>query len=373
MIYFVRVVSVLASCCLLPQVCESFTSSRSSGFAPTISHRTTNTNTVASLVSVSSSSSSATNNADADVQDDERTSTTTNPSPLLLLNRRSTLFSIGTAATATFLGTPIEAAFAAAEPSSPAVAQKGLLESRVTDNLLTSPPYGLEKSDIFYPSYFAGVWNAESVATDVYAPCGISFFGGNSTYLNAKAEIGPEKALKYKARFVGPNDAVIADREFNVKEIAKAAMGFNAVVDVSMVTPNKFSCLLAPAGANKLFKVDMIALARRYDEPSVTPQRFDCSEVVRQIIVPADNAGRQPSSVPSSGGANPNLKEIETISLYTAVPGPDGAISTIQCRTRSATFLLPSQTEPVAYKMWEMTRGRPIDVRFYDVTYTKNA
>jgi hypothetical protein len=32
---------------------------------------------------------------------------------------------------------------------------------------------------------------------------------------------------------------------------------------------------------------------------------------------------------------------------------------------------LPSQQDPMAMKLWEMSRGRPIDVRFYDVIHTK--
>jgi hypothetical protein len=61
----------------------------------------------------------------------------------------------------------------------------------------------------------------------------------------------------------------------------------------------------------------------------------------------------------------PLLKKIETTSLYTLVGAE------VHCRQRSATFLLPSQQDPMAMKLWEMSRGRPIDVRFYDVIYTK--
>ena len=60
------------------------------------------------------------------------------------------------------------------------------------------------------------------------------------------------------------------------------------------------------------------------------------------------------------------LKEIETASLYTFFDN-----KTIKCIQRSATFLQPSQQDPIAFQLWQMSRGRPIDVRFYDVTYTR--
>lgn len=66
-------------------------------------------------------------------------------------------------------------------------------------------------------------------------------------------------------------------------------------------------------------------------------------------------------------------KEIETTSVYTAdnVGGDDSVVREIKCRQRTATFLVPSQTDPLAFKMWQMSRGQPVDVRYYDVTYLK--
>jgi hypothetical protein len=94
------------------------------------------------------------------------------------------------------------------------------------------------------------------------------------------------------------------------------------------------------------------------------------SEVSRQIVAPANK--REQENVPmGKGGKSSLLKEIETSSLYTILPSANNDVNEIRCRQRSATFLLPSQQDPMAYKMWEATRGRPIDVRFYDVTYKK--
>lgn len=279
--------------------------------------------------------------------------------------------------------------------------ETGLLESRVLENLLSPPTYGMEASDVYYPDYFTGVWQVKSYATSIQAPCGIVLFGGNATYTKAMEEINAPP-LMYKARFIQTtttttttNDgSSIADREYNVKEIANAAMGYNSVLEVLLSpsstlvstsspsssssfipSPNKISVILAPKGSNQIVQADLITLARRYE--TIHPLEFHASEVVRQIVAPVKNSNNNNtgksspiSSITQSAGVL--LKEIETISLYKAERNDQtGMVDKITCVQRSATFLLPSQQDPMAYKMWEATRGRPIDVRFYNVEYTK--
>lgn len=207
-------------------------------------------------------------------------------------------------------------------------------------------------------SWFAGTWKVFSECTDVLAPCGIALFGGNRTYQAALADRGPSHTLNYESRFLvssggGDDNVAVADREFNVKSIAKVAMGENSVVDVSLATPNKFSCLLSLEGAPSLITVDLLVLNRRQEQENATS--FDCSEVVREIV----SGAQRTSSV--------ILKEVETTSLYTL----DATTGNMHCRQRSATFLLPSQDDPMALQMWQATRGRPIDVRYYNVRYEK--
>lgn len=243
----------------------------------------------------------------------------------------------------------------------------GLLESRVTENLLSPPSYGMETSDIFYPSWFKGSWKIVSKTTDVQAPCGTTLFGGNATYERARSEIGT--ALSYDSRFISDSASrVIADREYNVQSIAKAAMGQYSVLDIPVATPNKLTCILAPNGSPRMLKVDLIALNRRQE--TISDLKFDCSEVTREIISAVNNNNNPQSpqsTAPTAASGATILKEVETTSLYTFNP----AKNEIRCEQRSATFLLPSQSSPMAYKMWEATRGRPIDTRFYDVLYTK--
>jgi hypothetical protein len=276
-------------------------------------------------------------------------------------------------------------AAAAAEPAKAQLQQQQeqeqeqeqpFLESRVTENVLSPPLYGMEGADIFYPAWFAGTWSVDSRCTKVQAPCGVALFGGNRTYASAQKEIGT--SLLYESRFVtttanaaagdqetATGNIVTADREYNVKSIAKAAMGPNSVVDVPLATPNKFSCVLAPKGSPSLLRVDLITLNRRQE--TISDTQFHCSEVVREIVAPV---GPQASAVTNT---NPILKEVETTSLYTyydpksVKPGDP----LVRCRQRSATFLLPSQENELQMYLFSAARGRPVDVRFYDVFYTK--
>eukprot|EP00970_Alexandrium_tamarense_P019199 scaffold13731_cov207-Alexandrium_tamarense.AAC.2 len=260
-------------------------------------------------------------------------------------NRRKALTHIASLATVGFAGLPAVAADSTSVVSNP------ILEARSIDNLLTPVSYTME---------------GEHKCT--------GFDGGKVAYDNAvQKEVKDGDTLQYRARFVtqstNENDTgtyVAADREYNAKEIAKAAMGSYSIVDVSTATPNRFSCVLAPPEGSDagLVAVDILAIARK-TEP-ITSNKFVCSEVVRQIVSPASK--RNPNAPPTSPFS---VKEIETISVYTIDGVVDENTKKIKCKQRTATYLVPSQTDPMMFKMYQASRGQPVDVRYYDVTYTR--
>lgn len=248
------------------------------------------------------------------------------------------------------------------------------LEARLLENSLSPPSYGMESSDIFYPPSFLGNWKVVSKTVDINAPCGYELFtGGKAGYDNAyKTQVAGGDALEYKARFVSRSEGdesvggtynIVADREYNAREIAKAAMGSFSVIDTPVATPNRYSCLLAPPdGSSNLISVDILAIGRRSAEvASLSPDKFICAEFVRQIVSPVQRSN--PNGIPVSPLS---VKEIETISMYNTVNKDK-----IECRQRTATYLVPSQTDPIAFRKWQMSQGQPVDVRCYDVTYTR--
>jgi hypothetical protein len=253
----------------------------------------------------------------------------------------------------------------------------GLLESRVIENVLSYPPYGMELSDIYYPSWFYGTWDVASTTTSVQAPLGISVFGTNATYQAALAEVGT--TLRYESRFIDigggagnpTNDnsttpTVIADRGYNVQSIATAALGRNSIVDLPYVSANKLTAILSPIGSPNPIRVDLFTINRRQE--TIDENHFHCSEVVREIVSSIGNKDKNSSSRGTT--TSTILKEVETTTLYTLMVGKNNDI-TIQGRQRSANFLVPTQNDAQSFRLWEMTRGKPVDVRFYDVLYTK--
>lgn len=237
-----------------------------------------------------------------------------------------------------------------------------MLASRVNDNTQTPPSYGLEGADVYYPSWFEGKWKIQSSCTSIEAPCGIALFGGNRTWENAQLEL-KDPPLVYEARFLRlTENQMVADREFNVRSIAQAVMGPQSVLDIPLATPNKLTCILVPTGAPSPFQVDLITLLRKQETPAMN--LFDCSEVSREIITTTTGSS-------SSSSRSTVLKEIETISLYSYDDDSSTHQPTIQCRQRSAKFLLPSQQDPTALRLWQMTGGRPVDVRYYNVSYKR--
>jgi hypothetical protein len=231
---------------------------------------------------------------------------------------------------------------------------------------------------------------------NVSAPCGVALFGGNTTYQKARNEIGT--SLAYRARFVPSAAAtsaptttsatsrnMVADREYNVVSIVQSAMGQNSMVNVDKATPNEFACTLLSGGgsANNLFRVNMLTVQRKQEEDggdmassaSSNIRTFACSEVVQELIRPVAVAS-DASSAGSSTAAPPPppptsiLKQIETISLYEYDPTSDPSM--IECVQRTASYVVPSQTDPLQAQLYRMTQGMPVDVRQYKVTYRRD-
>ena len=278
--------------------------------------------------------------------------------------------------------------FISSQPPDSVNLPTGLLESRVLENVYSYPPYGMESIDIFYPTWFYGTWNVASTTTSVEAPLGRSVFGSNATYQTALSEIGT--TLRYESRFIvvggsgsgsssdssGENSmiptTIIADRGYNVQSIATAALGRNSVVDIPFVSANKLTAILAPIGAPNPLRVDLFTVNRRQEY--IDDTHFHCSEVVREIISSIGTKDGNANSRTGSTASSPPtiLKEVETTTLYTLNIDPKNPNHvTIRGRQRSAKFLVPTQNDATSFRLYEMTRGKPVDVRFYDVVYTK--
>lgn len=94
---------------------------------------------------------------------------------------------------------------------------------------------------------FLGKWNVSSRFTDLVAPLGVAVFGGNASFEKAQREL--KSSLSYAVKFKTnqnreyshhgsvstlsshKNVEIIADRLYNVEQIAMSAMGPNSIID----------------------------------------------------------------------------------------------------------------------------------------------
>jgi hypothetical protein len=269
------------------------------------------------------------------------------------LSRRAAASLLSPAAASLLL--PSAASAQPPAPSSP-------LRARLRARLLADPselllqPATLREPDLFFPPSFAGAWAVTSTLSAVSAPCGVPLFGGNATYERAREELGnPAKsALRYRTRFLRVSDErCVPDREFNLKSIAEASMGAVAVMDL-VSSPNRVSASLLPKGAGgQTFNVEILMTGR---EQEAAGGELLTMELGRNIVSSSGSGGRI------------SLKEIETLTSFEVLEGGDR----IRSKQRTMTYLVPAQ-EPgsVEFRMWRATRGRPVDVRDYDVSYVR--
>ena len=91
---------------------------------------------------------------------------------------------------------------------------------------------------------------------------------------------------------------------------------------------------------------------------------FDVSEVIRQVVSPAN--GPNPNAPRQS--RPPLIKDVETTTLYRQT-SPDR----IEALQRTLTFAVPdpNQDPAMAGYIVMVAQGRAIDVRTYDVVYTR--
>lgn len=164
---------------------------------------------------------------------------------------------------------------------------------------------------------------------------------------------------------------MISDRAFNVAAIASATMGRGAVLDARTSGTDGMSMTIAPSGADgRVFTVSMRVIGRSQqmgitsdvantlskigaDEMHVderwTSEAVVMSETVRQTV-------RLERSDLKNGT---KIKEVETTSVFV----PEGR-NVVGCQ-RTCSYI------PRADMMAADAKGRPVDVRWYSLSYSR--
>eukprot|EP00638_Chattonella_subsalsa_P010001 CAMPEP_0117756972 /NCGR_PEP_ID=MMETSP0947-20121206/14431_1 /TAXON_ID=44440 /ORGANISM="Chattonella subsalsa, Strain CCMP2191" /LENGTH=330 /DNA_ID=CAMNT_0005576731 /DNA_START=28 /DNA_END=1020 /DNA_ORIENTATION=+ len=213
----------------------------------------------------------------------------------------------------------------------------------------------MQAEDVYYPEWFAGLWDSYSTTRDIEAPMGIELFGGNRTWEIAQKDLGNELVYLSRFRYL-PDGRVIADRAFNIESITSSAMGKNSVLEVPFQDdPNDVKFTISPAGANgNVFKASLKTMGRIIesgpDKVTGNPS-FSVSETVRQVV-----------SSTTDLRFDPLVKDIETITIYSLKSENE-----IRALQRTATYIVP--VDPVQRIKYEKSRGNAVDVRCYSVIY----
>lgn len=306
------------------------------------------------------------------------------------LSRRACISSTTAASAALLLPNRYSAALAAdsALPSTlldVVDATNALADGAPAASISLRPLYGLESADVVYPDWFLGPWMATSTQISVIAPAGVELFGagarnGTEALRRARAEDGPQYALKYDVRWrrqANQQDQteVVVDRGYNVASISRASMGAKAVQEVKEDGPDHLTTYLTPNGApvGLVYAADLRVVSRRTDPPNpARPGLFVCAETTRQTVT-AVAGERAASAAPKS----PLIKEIETIVTYERDAKDPNIMRGYQ---RTATFLVPDAAYTGDPKLAEIAaarltsfRGRlvAVDVRTYELEYRR--
>ncbi|CAN8070771.1 unnamed protein product [Agarophyton chilense] len=241
----------------------------------------------------------------------------------------------------------------------------------------------LFQEDLHYPEFFAGKWKSISTLLSVACPAGYKLFGRTGAFEEAKKGIGEK--LQYESRFVRSSGYVIADRAFNVTAIARATLGPKSVLQCNTLgnNVNRLAITLRPdESEGSVYDVELKTIARHQQRDKI-PINIDAAfrireqsgwekvearddhefregekeglyttEVVRQDVrLSTDDLRIQPL-----------IKHVETSAIYGWDRDRDDCFWAWQ---KTSTYLTKSNLTYVD------ARGRPVDVRWYKLFYTR--
>ncbi|MEA5532637.1 DUF6816 family protein [Crocosphaera sp. XPORK-15E] len=206
---------------------------------------------------------------------------------------------------------------------------------------------------LIYPDWMDGTWNVTSILLDQVAPLAPKIvtpgFKNNQRYLNQPLHFQVRFQKKYPpipnifalASFRSSQLPIVADREFNGYNIAKAYLGKDATISVKVSPNNPNRQITFLSQNNQLIST---VTERQQERPKV--QTFVATEITQQIF-------QRPSSI--------YINEVETTTNYHLIA--DNKIETEQI---TAIYLSPK--DPDYFK----AINRPIALYKYQLNLSRN-
>ncbi len=216
----------------------------------------------------------------------------------------------------------------------------GVLVDRISSfpNWDSKPSIAVAKGDLVYPDWMAGNWNVASTLVDLAAPLAPNIvtpgFEGNRRYLQQpvlfKVRFQPEK----NTGFILNNrnklaQKIVADRNFNGLNIAKAYLGDSAVLSVKVDPTNPNQQITVLKGERQLVS---IVTGRGTETPNL--REFVSTEISQQVF---------------RGESDIYLNEVETTTSYRYVIGggenSDSVSKKVQADQVTAIYLSPQDPD----------------------------
>lgn len=208
------------------------------------------------------------------------------------------------------------------------------------------------KEDLIYPDWMKGTWQVISVLIDQVAPFAPEImtpgFENSRQYLNQPIEFQVRfeqnkystQANSFLPRLIKKQISIVANREFNGLNIAKAYLGEKGVISVK-VAPNNPNRQITLLPENR----QLISRITKRGSQSPTPNQFITTEVTQQLF-------RTEMSV--------YLNEVETTTAYQLLESGD-----IEAQQVTAIYLSPK--DPNYFQV----AGSPVALYRYQLQITK--
>jgi hypothetical protein len=217
-------------------------------------------------------------------------------------------------------------------------ARAGVLGDRISSfpDWDSKPPIAVAKGDLVYPDWMAGNWNVASTLVDLAAPLAPNIvtpgFEKNRQYLQQpvlfKVRFQPEKNIGLISNYTSKKaPKIVADRNFNGLNIAKAYLGDGGVLSVKVDPNNPNRQITILKGSRQLIS---IVTSRSTETPN--PREFVSTEISQQVF---------------RGETDIYLNEVETTTAYRVIgSGENGSSASKKIVADQVTAIYLSPQDP---------------------------